>query len=68
MDVKGMEKVDLDKIPSGKGKVDTGEPKPIYLNFKPEDEVYQRLEKVRKKYGTKKVKNLLIVLIKNAEF
>lgn len=63
-----MGKINLEEIPSGKGKVKKEGPLPIYLNFKPEDEVYEKLEKVRRRYGTAKVKGLLVVLIKNADF
>ena len=65
-----MGKINLDEIPTlGKGKVKQEGPRPIYLNFKPEDgAVYERLEKVRRKSGTAKVKGLLVYLVDNADF
>ena len=65
--VKSMPRINLEEI-AGEGKQKKEGPLPIYLNFKSEDEAYERLDKVRKKYGVGKVKALLSILVKSADF
>ena len=67
-----MPRINLEEIEGGKKAKKEG-PTPIYLNFAlgrspEEDEIYKRLDKVRARYGTAKIKALVSTLVKSADF